>query len=97
MKANPPTFKVEPLAIDKFAQADATLTVTVNPPSMKTSSPATGTLAPLAPPELADHVVVTLQLPVATEYRGAPVTLRVPSKKSIVRAKILQPGNCLII
>ena len=43
------------------------VTVTVWPPSIVTVSPATGALAPAAPPELADQVVVAFQLPVATE------------------------------
>jgi hypothetical protein len=57
-----------PKVID--AQAAATVTVTVRPPSIVTVSPATGTLAPEAPPEVADHVLVAFQLPVATEKRA---------------------------
>ena len=40
--------------------------VTVKPPSIKTVSPAIGTLAPAAPPEVADQVEVTPHDPVAT-------------------------------
>jgi hypothetical protein len=41
--------------------------VTVNPPSITTSSPMAGAAAPAAPPEMLDHVAVELQLPDATE------------------------------
>jgi hypothetical protein len=54
-------------------QAAFAVNVTLKPPSIVTASPATGTLAPAAPPEVADHVVVAFQLPVATEKRGAAI------------------------
>lgn len=66
------TVKVEPLAMEIFVQAEVTLTVTFLFPSIKTTSPATGTLAPGPPPEVADHVPVEFQFPVATEYLVAP-------------------------
>ena len=51
------------------AQAAFAVTVTLNPPSIVTTSPATGKIpAPTAgPPELSDHVVFVFQLPVALE------------------------------
>jgi hypothetical protein len=64
---NAPTESDDPKAILKFEQAAAAAIVTVNPPSINTSSPAMGTVAPDAPPEDADHVLVEPQLPVATE------------------------------
>ena len=67
VNVNPPTFKVEPVAIETFVQAEATFTVTILFPSIYTTSPATGKLAPDAPPEFADHTAVLFQLPVATE------------------------------
>ena len=53
-------------------QAALAVTVTLKPFSINTTSPATGTEAPAAPPEVADHVEVEFQLPEATEYRVAP-------------------------
>lgn len=47
------------------------LIVTINPPSITTTSPAAGTLAPGAPPEVALQVLVALQRPDATEKRFA--------------------------
>jgi hypothetical protein len=52
-------------------QAAAAVTVTLNPPSIVTASPATGIGAPGAPPEVVDHVAVEFQLPLATEKRAA--------------------------
>lgn len=50
-----------------LVQAAFAVIVTVHPFSRKTLSPATGTLAPEAPPEVADHVAVEFQLPLVTE------------------------------
>ena len=69
---NPPTISCDPDAISRLVQAALAVIVTVSPPSIKTSSPATGTLAPATPPEVADHVAVEFQLLVATEYRVNP-------------------------
>ncbi len=44
-------------------------TVTVNPRSIVTASVLVGTLAPAAPPDVADHVLVELQFPFATAQR----------------------------
>ena len=67
VKLKPPTVSDDEAAILRDAQAAAVVTVTVFEPSIKTSSPATGTLAPGAPPDDIDHVLVELQFPVATE------------------------------
>ncbi len=76
---------VDPAAI--FTDAEATpaeLIVTVKPPSMKTTSPATGTDAPDAPPDEADHVAVLFQLLLATENRlTAFASSPIPTIKSI--------------
>jgi hypothetical protein len=50
-----------------FEHAEFTVTVIICPFSINTLSPATGILAPGAPPEVADHVEVKFQLPLATE------------------------------
>ncbi len=50
----------------KFAQAASAVMVTVNPPSIKTLSPATGADAPDAPPEVVDQVAVEFQFPLLT-------------------------------
>ena len=51
-------------------KAVAISTVTLAPRSINTTSPATGTAAPPAPPEVVDHVAVLFQLPpAATENR----------------------------
>jgi len=65
-----------------LVQAAFTLTVTVNPPSIVTTSPATGTVALGVPPEVADQVDVAFQLPVATANRLAakPLVAVAPSK-----------------
>jgi hypothetical protein len=89
VKLNPPTFKTEPFAILKLAPAEATLTVTVNPPSIKALSPATGALAPGAPPEVADQVALTFQFPVATEYRSAAYIDNTEHNKATMREEIL--------
>jgi len=67
VRLNPATDNVAPLAILKLAQAAAAAVVTVNPPSIKTLSPATGNEAPGSPPDDDAHVELTFQLPVATE------------------------------
>jgi hypothetical protein len=54
---------------------------------MVTASPATGTLAPGVPPEVADHVAVEFQSPVATEYRVAAFTVFVRSSAMTSIAK----------
>jgi hypothetical protein len=45
-----------------------TSSVTVKPPSINTSSPATGIAAPGAPPDVFDQVAVEFHVPVATLY-----------------------------
>ena len=67
VRLKPLTVKVDPEVTEMLVHADAASTVTVNPPSTKTLSPATGTLAPGTPPEVADQVEVAFQFPVATE------------------------------
>jgi hypothetical protein len=62
-----------PDAMDMVAHAAFAVTVTVRLPSITALSPATGALAPLEPPDVADHVEVEFQLPLATEYRDAAV------------------------
>jgi hypothetical protein len=62
--------------------------VTVYPLSIVTTSPATGALTPAAPPDVADHVVVALQLPVATEKRFAAIAvvpMNVTIDNSVIR------------
>lgn len=49
--------------------------VTVKPPSIVTTSPAIGTVAPEAPPDVADQVLVEFQLLVDTENRLAALAL----------------------
>lgn len=64
-----PPFKVRvPLVRVSEAQLAATVVVTLNPPSIIAISPATGKLAPLAPPDEVDQVAVLFQLFEATEY-----------------------------
>jgi len=72
--------------------ASVTLTVTVNPPSIVTTSPATGKLAPLAPPEVADQTAVLFQLPVATEKRFAAIADVTP-RTAIERMRRLSVVN----
>jgi hypothetical protein len=53
----------------RSAHAEEVFTVNVTAPlaaSQKTLSPATGKLAPAAPPDAADQLAVSFQLPVAT-------------------------------
>ena len=66
-RLNAPTVSVDPLAIFKVAHAAFAAIVTVRLPSINTTSPAIGAEAPEAPPDVADHVAVDAQLPVATE------------------------------
>ena len=73
-KLNPPTVNEDPDAILRFVHAAFAVIVTVLFPSINTTSPATGKLAPLVPPEVAAHVEVAFQFPDATEYRFAPYT-----------------------
>jgi hypothetical protein len=70
-----------------------TLIVTLSPPSIITTSPATGTLAPEAPPDEDDQVEVEFQLPVATEYRLALypiVEIRANKLKKNILGLVLQ-------
>ena len=69
------------------AQAAVAVTVTVKPRSIVTTSPATGTEAPAPPPDVADQVAMAFQLPVATEKRFAPETLKIPPAKTIKASK----------
>ena len=63
-----PTVSTEPVLIVREPKAAVlAFTVTVKPPSIVTTSPATGTAAPDAPPDVADQTAVEFQLPVATE------------------------------
>jgi hypothetical protein len=58
------------------ATAPAAFIVTVFPEAMMTSSPAAGTEAPVEPPNVADHVLVTFQFPAPPEgfeYRVAAI------------------------
>lgn len=69
-KVSEPADAVAPVCPNwMLAHAEAAFTVTVNPRSMNTASPATGyTPAPTAtPPDVKDHVVFAVQLPVALE------------------------------
>ncbi len=74
VKLNPPTVSEDPDAILRLVHAAFAVIVTFLLPSINTTSPATGKLAPLAPPDVADHVEVAFQFPDATEYRFAPTT-----------------------
>jgi hypothetical protein len=67
VKLNPPIVRTEPFATLKLAHAAFAVMVTVKTPSIKALSPATGKLAPGAPPEVADQVELAFQLPVTTE------------------------------
>jgi hypothetical protein len=71
-----PRFNVKEVAVAVVkvidAHAASAVIVTLCPPSMVTTSPATGTDTPDVPPEVADQVEVAFQLPVATEKRIAP-------------------------
>jgi hypothetical protein len=93
----PPTLKVDPLAILKLAQAASAAVVTVNPPSIKTLSPAIGKLAPGAPPDVAAHVEMLFQLPVATEYLSAAISENPKNDKTTARNNFLQVSVGLIM
>ena len=51
---------------------------------MVTASPATGTETPPVPPEVADHVAVSVQLPLATEYRVAALAVEAQASATII-------------
>jgi hypothetical protein len=70
-------------------------TVTENPLSMVTASLLVGTLAPDAPPEVVDHVLVELQLPVATAYRCAIAVAPSATISSAVSKHSLKSDMCL--
>jgi hypothetical protein len=74
----------------RSAQAALAVIVTALLPSITTISPATGKLAPAAPPDVADQVELAFQFPVATEYRFAPITLSVPSNISIASKYVFE-------
>jgi hypothetical protein len=65
---DPSEVKIAEPVTDNEAQSALAVAVTVHPPSINTSSPATGAEKPGAPPETSDQVAVAFQLPVATEY-----------------------------
>lgn len=54
-----------------LAHAALAVNVTLNPLSIITASPATGTEEPGPPPENDDQVVVAFQFPLALEYKVA--------------------------
>lgn len=81
----------------RFVQAALAVTVTVRPFSRKTLSPATGTEAPEAPPEVADHVEVLFQFPDATEYLSAATTFIKRNDKTPASNNFLQVDFRLII
>ena len=94
---NPATDKVAPLAILKLAQAASAAVVTVKPPSINTLSPAIGKLAPEAPPDVADHVEMSFQFPVATEYLSAAISENPKNDKTTARNNFLQVRIGLIM
>ena len=57
------------------------------PSPTKTLSPATGTDAPDAPPEVADQVVVTFQFPFAMAYLEAALAVEAPPINTNKRAR----------
>ena len=69
-------------------QAASILTVTPNPPTRYTLSPATGTDAPEEPPEDADQVDIEFQFPVATEYRLAAYNWLSPAMRNRITLAI---------
>lgn len=92
LMVKPPTVSIErELTVSDPKEAVFALTVTVKPPSIITSSPATGTAAPDAPPDVADHVPVEFQFPVATEKRFAAGALSAIRKSAIVTANTSAP------
>jgi hypothetical protein len=64
---------------------------------MKTLSPATGTEAPAAPPEVVDHVDELFQSPDSTEYLSAAITVITRNDKAPVSNNFLQVETGLII
>jgi hypothetical protein len=67
----PLTLKVALADTDRFRHATLLFTLTEYAPSIYTLSPAPGTLAPEAPPEVADQVAVWFQSFEATAYLSA--------------------------
>lgn len=67
LRLKPPTLKTEYAAMLRFTQEPVVFSVTVRDPSIKTLSALPGTLAPEGPPEVADHIEVEFQLPLATQ------------------------------
>ena len=67
VKLKPPTVREDKASIFRVAHVAAPFTVMYCEPSIKTSSPATGKLAPGNPPDVVDHVAFEFQLPLATE------------------------------
>ena len=84
VKLKAPTLRLDAIVkslMIKVAQAAFAVIVTLKPPSIVTTSPATGTEAPAAPPVVADQVAVEFQLPLATEKRFAPWTSEIVKNK----------------
>ena len=75
-------------------QAALAVSVTLKPPSMVTTSPATGAETPEVPPEVAAQVEVELQLPEATENLFAPETSSVLKRENKITKKIKLNGFC---
>jgi hypothetical protein len=80
----PETTKLNPAKVNEvavvvvnviLAHSASAVRVTLKPPSMVTTSPATGAEAPEAPPEVEDQVDVDDQFPDATENLDAPILL----------------------
>jgi hypothetical protein len=67
VRLKPPILNTEDAAMLRFIQEPLVLRVTVRDPSIKTLSELPGTLAPEGPPEVADHIEVEFQLPLATQ------------------------------
>lgn len=94
------TIRVEVAPTDvkvRFVHSALAVTVTVQPFSRKTLSPATGIEAPAAPPEEADHVEELFQFPDATEYLSAAITVITRNNKTPVSNNFLQAETWLII
>lgn len=99
--------RVLPAAMVKEPRAaELAFRVTVKPPSIVTATPAPGTEAPGAPPDVADQVAVLFQFPVATEKRCPKESN--PSDKNKRKAQIFrrpepqqeerrEPGKDLVI
>ena len=80
-----------------LAHAAFAVTVTVYPFSINTLSPATGTEAPDAPPDVPDQVEALFQLPDATEYLSAAKSVNAENEKTIARRYFLQLRQGFII